>query len=676
MTDQSPLSLNQLSQTLQQLAGSVLSGDAANKNQLLSQAAAVLVKTYTTNQILLITDNKQLTLDIPQLKNLALSDGQFFANINTAQQQFTLTPAPQILDSIKLSPKVLDALLKLAEFSTSSAPITLTTQGRVTSVFPNEIKVNVHAQQHPLPINDSSVFKTGQSVRVELTTVGGNWQVKLLPVIPTNTTAATTPPPQTNSNTSNNLTTNTQTAVMTKGTESAPPSNLTSMPPVSSTNQAAAQADQSALLTNTAKVLASGITPSLPMVKSIIQSVLNQSGITITPQTFKQLASLFPEPPALSTASATKAQESSINLLRRGDNLQIQTKPVNAQAITMTLDKIQSQRLSELIQASSPLTQKADTAATSSDNVIPQFRQAVHNLLRQLQPLQDSPSSLMRQLDRLIADPALDKLPEIKLQLQQVMGQLNTSLPQGKEQDPALLRALLTAPMQPLTPIQLINPAPAQGFIAGLITLLQLSMSARIARHAPEQLAKFSESIEQILSGNNKTPPSTKALSDFAQLENQHQLTKNIARLLANHQGSKMASVEQQLQGQDSLFFNFATGQKPEQQDVELLIRREQNKESEKDKKTPKGSRWHLTMKLSLGDVGELLAKATLTNKQLELDFYTSNTQTQHQVMNFLPLLKKRFDALEIELKRSQCQLGKIPATLKLRPYQLLETKV
>ena len=81
-------------------------------------------------------------------------------------------------------------------------------------------------------------------------------------------------------------------------------------------------------------------------------------------------------------------------------------------------------------------------------------------------------------------------------------------------------------------------------------------------------------------------------------------------------------------------------------------------------------------MKLSAGDLGELLTKAKLRQGTLELDFYTSNEQTKHQVMNYLPLFNKRLTALGIEVTKSQCQLGKIPDTLRQRPYQLLQTQV
>ncbi len=80
-------------------------------------------------------------------------------------------------------------------------------------------------------------------------------------------------------------------------------------------------------------------------------------------------------------------------------------------------------------------------------------------------------------------------------------------------------------------------------------------------------------------------------------------------------------------------------------------------------------------MKLEIGQQGGLLAKARLYETQLELDFYAANDRLKDQVIAFLPLLKKRFQELGIDISHSQCQLGKIPQHLKQRPYQVFETQ-
>ena len=80
-------------------------------------------------------------------------------------------------------------------------------------------------------------------------------------------------------------------------------------------------------------------------------------------------------------------------------------------------------------------------------------------------------------------------------------------------------------------------------------------------------------------------------------------------------------------------------------------------------------------MKLGVGDIGELLTKAKLQPDQLALDFYASNDAVLKQLMNFLPLLKRRLVSLGIEVTKSQCQLGKIPETLDQRSYHIFKAK-
>ena len=152
---------------------------------------------------------------------------------------------------------------------------------------------------------------------------------------------------------------------------------------------------------------------------------------------------------------------------------------------------------------------------------------------------------------------------------------------------------------------------------------------------------------------------------------------REISRLFAGHQSSKIGNAEQLLQGQDTFYYTLPSALANKLQDIELLIRREHESSPEEQADDAQNNKvWHLTIKLSAGDLGEVLTKAKLRHGTLELDFYTSNEQTKHQVMNFLPLFNKRLTALGIDITKSQCQLGKIPDTLRQRPYHLLQTQV
>ncbi|WP_438864961.1 flagellar hook-length control protein FliK [Neptunicella sp.] len=362
----------------------------------------------------------------------------------------------------------------------------------------------------------------------------------------------------------------------------------------------------------------------------------------------------------------------------------LQIQPKDKPLASIELTKQQAKQIVELLPVKSAQSVNGsltptltDSATSPRQTTIPQTLQT---LLRQLQPQQDSPTKLMNQLERIVNDPLIAKSPELKPLIEKLFQQIEQTQPQGKEPEHQQLKALLTSSALPITPIQLVSPPPTQGFVAGIVAMLQLSLAARLARNQPAQSDKLADAISTLLgdktAGTTNSNVTGRNLRDMSQLEQQQQLSKTLSRLLANHQGNKIASAEQQLQGQDNLFYNFSTGQGAERKDVELLIRREPESSDKKKSAKKSGQRWHLTMKLDIGSLGEVLTKAVLQKNQLELDFYTSNQDTLHQLMNFLPLLKKRFKALQIEVSRSQCQLGKIPATLQQRPYQLFETKV
>ena len=84
---------------------------------------------------------------------------------------------------------------------------------------------------------------------------------------------------------------------------------------------------------------------------------------------------------------------------------------------------------------------------------------------------------------------------------------------------------------------------------------------------------------------------------------------------------------------------------------------------------------WNVTMKLDVGDFGELLAKSRIDGDVIELDLYTSTDALLQRVADTLPLLKRRLTALGLEVAQSSFQRGKIPSTLQNRPYHIFETQ-
>ena len=244
-------------------------------------------------------------------------------------------------------------------------------------------------------------------------------------------------------------------------------------------------------------------------------------------------------------------------------------------------------------------------------------------------------------------------------------------------QQSTALKQLLTSPAWLQSPLTLSSPPTGQNFLSGLIQLLQVSL---LGRHF-----KTHEDIDQALNRQRTSAPkgntpnsllgsiTGRQVREFAQIDSQQNLLKQLKGLLAGHQSAKLGNMEQTLQGNDS-FYYVLPGLLPQQKPVELLIRRERERQPEQQKDTAQ-TQWHLTMKLDIGEQGELLTKAKIRDEQLYLDIYSSNQALLEKVGVTLPFLLKRFTQLGLTVEEHKLQLGKIPDTLATRPYQILETQ-
>ena len=346
-----------------------------------------------------------------------------------------------------------------------------------------------------------------------------------------------------------------------------------------------------------------------------------------------------------------------------------------------------SQNIGPKSLASETLNTKTITAPDMTPKVKAQAIEVLHTLLRVVQARAEQPSESLGRIAAALNDTQFIEETTVKGLKEQILGQIKQGTPQGKEQDASQIRQLLTNPALSLGATQIISPVSGQGMLSGLISLIQISLASRFARSQPAQGEKLSRALNSLLdaqsvsepnsTGKTNTNVNSKGLREFAQLEQKHQILREISRLFAGHQSSKIGNAEQLLQGQDTFYYTLPSALANKLQDIELLIRREHESSPEVQADDAQNNKvWHLTIKLSAGDLGEVLTKAKLRHGTLELDFYTSNEQTKHQVMNFLPLFNKRLTALGIDITKSQCQLGKIPDTLRQRPYHLLQTQV
>ncbi|WP_339722898.1 flagellar hook-length control protein FliK [uncultured Paraglaciecola sp.] len=325
-----------------------------------------------------------------------------------------------------------------------------------------------------------------------------------------------------------------------------------------------------------------------------------------------------------------------------------------------------------------PVTQSVISPSLLANK--PQQLNLVQSLLRIVQAKAEPPAVTLQAVEKALGDTEFFKgvteQPSKQL-VEQVLQQVKQALPQGKEQDVNQIRQLLTTPALNLSALQMINPTSGQGFMSGLVTLLQMSLSARLSRTQTSRSEHITETLNNVLSGVSKTKSSAtpKAMSDLSQLEQKHQLMKEIGRLLSGHQTSKLSNAEQMIQGQESFYYNLPSALGGNFKDIELLIKREENHQENTSEEGNSNKTWQLTMKLSVGELGELLTKAKLRADTLEINFYASNEAVKIQVMNYLPLLRRKFDSLGIEMSKSHCQLGKIPDTLQQRPYHMFQAK-
>jgi len=348
-----------------------------------------------------------------------------------------------------------------------------------------------------------------------------------------------------------------------------------------------------------------------------------------------------------------------------------------SQEIRLSMKEAGANLLAELQQR--PMTQSVISPSLLNNR--PEQINLVQSLLRIVQARAEAPAITLQSIEKALVDVEFFKgatEQSSKQLVEQVLQQIKQALPQGKEQDVNQIRQLLTTPALNLSALQMINPTSSQGFMSGLVTLLQMSLSARLARNQTSSRADhITTTLNSVLGTTRESKPKVtpKAMNEMSQLEQKHQLMKEIGRLLSGHQANKLSNAEQMIQGQETFYYNLPSALGGTIKDIELLIKREESDKENTSSDEKSNKTWQLTMKLAVGDLGELLTKAKLKANTLEINFYASNDTVKIQVMNYLPLLRRKLDSLGIEVSKSQCQLGKIPDTLQQRPYHMFQAK-
>ena len=638
------MSAQQLAQALAQL------NKAAATSPLAKQAMDVLVKQVTQSAVFLADPRTQRPVQIPKtdFQGRLIDGGQYQTKLTGQSQAPRLSfisndPSATILRQLtSLSASNLSQLMQQLDTQSAllgigkaqNSPATL--PGTVTRVTGNQVTVqftlNGKPQQATFTVPQAlQKLSQGQAVTLNLAPTKTGWEVSLLlnngVKLPVDTNAA-------------------QSQTLLKAAVQSPttPQIALAVP-----KQALVQALNSASL-------------SLP--KSVINQilatpfnnlVLEKSGRqwSLSSQDQKVVASLSLDPPSLKKLS----------------NLGIDLSQLTKQPIS-------SQTQNTGVQTNSPQMPHSGEASKASSIPADSMKAAIEQLLRRLEPQQVSPSQSLNRLSDILKPLAQATDSNVGKMVSNILKELRLDEAAKSPPEVRQIQQLLTHPSQVVTPSSISSPPPS-GVVGGLIALLQVTLASRLMRQQPLHSERLQQVVSQIVSARTgqTTVTTTRNIQDFNQQEQRTGLLRDLMNLLSNHQSHKLASAEQNLQGQDSFYYVIPSAFGDAAKDIELLIRREQDKHSDNKKGKSKQKSWHLTMKLSVGEHGEMLTKARLTDTQLEIDFYTSKDGLKILILEHLPLLKKRLASLGIELGDTQCQLGKIPDTLKERPYRIFETQ-
>lgn len=280
----------------------------------------------------------------------------------------------------------------------------------------------------------------------------------------------------------------------------------------------------------------------------------------------------------------------------------------------------------------------------------------------QQQPLTDLSKDLWRQL--LPLSPAqLDPLADSALlptPVRQLLQWVRQSQPDGKQVlDTPQLQQQITAAMQFQPLASNANPNTAAGAIALAISMLLGRLASTSQSDKSQQAAK--DKLVQLVGQLDSSQSS--------------QLLKQLASHSGQLQAAQIATLEQPAAKptEQPLFIQLPLQYDSQSRMAELCIAEQESQDG------PNGQRqrqWQLTMKFNLGNAGELLAKVTLKQQQISLQFYTDQAATVQMAEKFLPLLKDRLKVQGVEVTEAGCQLGRIPEHLYRQGTSLLQVRV
>jgi hypothetical protein len=240
------------------------------------------------------------------------------------------------------------------------------------------------------------------------------------------------------------------------------------------------------------------------------------------------------------------------------------------------------------------------------------------------------------------------------------------------------LQQLISTQALVTTPINLTSPVNASSFVQGLVALVQLALAGRAMQRQPglkTQIDAPDSIVSKTLANMGVTTQPSRVSQDMNQLDGRQQLLSQLKTLLSSYQQNKIANVDSRIQGQDS-FYYILPSLSQHQSPPELLIKREQSGQNNKHAQSGQRSLWNITMKLDIGDSGQVLAKSKIDKSTITLDLYASSDEVLKRIGDTLPYLHKRLTSLGLVVENTSYQRGHIPDTLNSRPHQIFETRV
>lgn len=438
-----------------------------------------------------------------------------------------------------------------------------------------------------------------------------------------------------------------------------------------------------------------------PISVSILNSQLSAAKINelaaISPQNKNTDASIFIRSSAIGDAS-TKPNTHILKADHTADTLGIRPNNTRQSDTTPSVDQPSKLLQNKLIDALRQQGNSENIIAAKVANVKSLIYNNMNQVLPRAENMGSGLSSVLSQLQGMEKSAG----PELKKLINQFTLQIKNFLPSAEAitgnvpseftdsfdeialaPESRQIKDIFTTAALPNimgAPIQAISGVSGQsGLVNGLVTMLQASLQAKLLAQQPQMLGALLQSpllaqlIPKITGLSKNTGAATKLLQDLNKLDPNSKLMGELNKVISNHSLHKLLASESTLQNQDSFYYTLPNMFSPQHKDIEIVLKREQQALQEEDKNIQQA--WQLSMKLDIGDSGEVLAKVKLLNKNIDLNLYASNQTLKEKILDYLPYLNRRLDGLGFTVK-PQCYLGKIPSTLHKSDYQVVQTYV